>query len=208
MDTVIDRITTTKKGRYALFCAGEFLFSVDEDTYVRYGIRKGRALSGEELAEMRAASDNRRAVDKALDLLSAREHATFELQKKLERTFDAETARHAVGRVRELGLLDDERFARNYAEELLQRKGLSLRAARDKLLEKGVPREAADEALSAYENDESAAVRELIEKKYARRLAAENGRQAVFAALQRKGFSARDIRAALAAYGAETDEEF
>lgn len=208
MGVVIDRITTTKKGRYALFCDGEFLFSVDEDTFVRFSLRKGRALDDDELAALRAESDNRRAGDKALDLLSMREHSESELRRKLTRKFDEETARHAVARVRELGLTDDAGFARRYAEELLDRKGYSLRAAREKLREKGIARELADEVLCAYDDDETDTIRSLIDKKYRTRLTKPDGRKSVFDALARKGFRSRDIRAVLRDCGAEIEEEF
>ncbi len=208
MSAVIDRITVTKKGRYALFCDGEFLFSVDEDTFVRFSLRKGRVLEDGELAALRAESDNRRAEDKALDLLSTREHAESELRRKLARRFDEETARRAVERVRALGLTDDAGFARRYAEELIERKGCSLRAAREKLREKGVPRDDIDEALALYGEDERDAVRALIDKKYRARLEKPDGYRAVFASLLRKGFRSGDIRAALREWVAADEEDF
>ena len=46
--TVSD-IKNTKKGRYALFCDGEFLFSVDEETLLKHGLEKGSVLTKPEL---------------------------------------------------------------------------------------------------------------------------------------------------------------
>ncbi len=203
---VITEIKETKKGRYALFCAQGFLFSVDEDTFVRFGIKKGASFTGAQMEELHAASDLRRAQSKALDLLGAREHAERELAQKLEKTFDPETAAHAVARMRELGLTDDAQFARRYAEELVVRKGKSKREAAHKLYEKGIARELAAEVLAAYGEDESAALRALIDKKYRTKLMKPDGRQAVYAALLRKGFSSRDVRAALDAVGGEEEQ--
>ncbi len=202
----ITQIKQTKKGRYALFCAQGFLFSVDEDTFVRFGIRKGSVFDDRQMNELLSASDLRRAESKALDLLGMREHAQRELVRKLEKSFDADTAARAAARMQELGLIDDRRFAERYAQELL-RKGKSLREAEQKLLEKGVSREIAKQALEQFERDETGTLRALIDKKYRLRLQKPDGYRAVTAALMRRGFSLRDIRAALEAFGQDADEQ-
>ena len=55
----ITEIKMTKKGRYALFCGEEFLFSVDENTYADFGIHKGMDLDDQDLAELRKNSEYR-----------------------------------------------------------------------------------------------------------------------------------------------------
>lgn len=208
MGTVqVTEIKQTKKGRYALFCDGEFLFSVDEETFAQHHITTGMKLTDQELESIRQNSDNQKAFRKALDFLALRDHSTAELKTKLQRTFDEETAQHAVDRVLDIGYLDDRAFAQKYADELIHRKGTSLRGAQNKLWQKGLSRDIIEEVLSAYEQDETAQIRELIEKKYRAKLAAGNT-QAVFAALARRGFSASDIRAALNEYNAGIDEEY
>ncbi len=205
--TEITEIKTTKKGRYALFCSEGFLFSVDEETLLRHGLKKGSVLDGEELNLVRAASDYQRAKNKALELLGMRDHARSELVKKLRRTFDEHTSELAVERVCELGLVDDGAFARRYAEELSAR-GMSVRAIRAKLGEKGVEKETAEQAVSGLERTDLEILRELVQKKYLRRLAGEGGYRLTFAALARRGFSPADIRAALGEFvdGGETEE--
>lgn len=209
MDTVhITEIKQTKKGRYALFCGEEFLFSVDEETFVRHHIVTDMTLSTAQLNEIRESSDNQKALRKALDYLALRDHSGAELKTKLMRSFDAHTAQYALDKVRAYGYIDDVSFARKYAAELIERRGVSLRETAQKLRQKGIDRETADEALAAYdEQDETAGIRQLVEKKYRVKLAAGN-RQAVFAALARRGFSARDIRTVLSEYGDTIDEEY
>ncbi len=206
--TEITRIKLTKKGRYALFCADGFLFSVDEDTLVRFGVGKGSRFEPGELEALRARSDQRRAESRALELLSAREHAERELARKLERSFDPETAARAVERMRALGLTDDARFARRYAEEMIGRRGKSRREVEQKLYEKGVPRETAQAALDGCEADERAALRALIDKKYRLKLAKPDGRRLVYAALLRRGFPPGDVREALESFEGQPEESF
>ena len=62
----ITRISRTKKGRIALFCGEEFLFSVDDETFFSEHLAEGVRLDGPRLEELRRKSDAHRAKDKAL----------------------------------------------------------------------------------------------------------------------------------------------
>lgn len=203
----ITDITITKKGRYALFCDGEFAFSLDEEIYLKSHVRIGAQLSEAELDSLRAASDYNAAKSKALDYLSYRDHSEKELRGKLARKFDPDTGDKAVARMRELGLVNDEAYAEKLAEELIERKFYSKRAAAAKLYEKGVDKQIAAQALSIYDDDERPALRAIVERKYAAKLREPAKRATVFAALARLGFRSGDIRAVLGEYAADEDEE-
>ncbi|MEG2634343.1 MAG: RecX family transcriptional regulator, partial [Oscillospiraceae bacterium] len=146
----ITEIKQTKRGRYALFCADGFMFSIDEDTVARHHVKKGMQLENEQLMQIRAASDFQKAKNKALDLLSMRDHSEYELRQKLMKTYDEDTAALAVQKVSELKLTDDGTFARRYASELIESKGQSRRAAAQKLREKGISREIIEQTLTKY----------------------------------------------------------
>ena len=80
----LSKITETKKGRMALFGeADEFLFSVDAETYYKYGLCEGCELDAAALAGLQAASETRRAKDKALGYLALRSYGSQELYEKL-----------------------------------------------------------------------------------------------------------------------------
>ncbi len=204
----ITEIKETKKGRYALFCADGFLFSVDDETLLRHHIAVGKILSDEEIQLVRASSDYQRAKNKALDLLGIRDHAENELYRKLCRTFDEHTSALAVSRVKELGLLNDEQFAKKYSQELIERKGMSRASVKAKLYEKGVGREYISELFSEAPDDETDSIRAVVQKKYINKLRNPKGRELVFAALMRRGFSSRDIKAVLSEYDCEVYEEY
>ena len=203
----LTEIKPTKKGRYALFCAGEFVFSVDEETLLRHHLVVGMQLSGEQWLQLRAASDYQRAKDRAFAYLSLRDHSERELYDKLKLNFDPHTAAATVSRLRELELLNDEAFAEKLAEELA-RKGKSRAEARIKLREKGIGRETVEALLEQYYTDESqqASILHLLQGQYRSRLARADGVRLVTAALLRRGFRAADIRAALRSCGAEQEE--
>ncbi len=203
----ITDITVTKKGRYALFCDESFAFSLDEESYLKSRVRIGDELTQADLQALREQSDYFSAKNKALDYLSYREHSEKELRDKLLRRFDEHTSAQAIGRLKELGLVDDAAFAKKYAQELIERRRLSKRAAAAKLYEKGIPKELSNEALAAYEDDERSAIRAVVERKYRAKLRDADKRKNVFAALARLGFKTADIREVLSAYAGADDGE-
>lgn len=199
----LTQIKETKKGRLALFLDGEFVFSLDEETFARANLHEGDELESWQVEDLRKQSDTRRALDKAMDYLSLRDHASGELYQKLCRKFDAPSAAYAVARAGELGLLDDAGFARRRAAELLHKRK-SRREILTDLAAKGIDRDTAAEAVETlYECDEEgedpelATARALVQRHYAAKLAAGK-RDQVAAALARRGFSHAIIREALA----------
>ena len=200
----ITQIKETKKGRLALFLDGEFAFSLDEDTFAAAALHEEDEVEEWRLEELRKQSDTRKALDKAMDLLSLRDHAAGELYQKLCRKFDGPSAAYAVAKAQELGLLDDAQFARRRAAELL-RKRKSRRANLDDLTAKGIDRDTAAGAVEALyadaeQNPELTAAIQLVQRHYAAKLSAGR-RDQVAAALARRGFSHAVIRQAL-----ETDQ--
>lgn len=192
----ISRISETKKGRFALFCADEFLFSVDDETLVRYHLKKGSSLSGEELTSVWRASETRKAKNKALDYLSLRDYGSKELYQKLCQKFDAPSSAAAIAEMQRLNLLNDSAFAQHRAAYLFQ-KGKSRREVACILQKLGISREILEEVLQeAVPQSEVEAICTLIQKKYLTKLAAGK-RENVLAALARRGFSMRDCREAV-----------
>lgn len=214
METVtITRTALTRRGRMALFCGEEFLFSVDGETYAAEGLHTGATLTAGELERLRLRSEERRACDKALDYLSLRDYAGGELYRKLLTKFDAPAAAAAVAKMEQLQLVDDEAFVRHRVQYLL-RHNKSRREIVHSLTGKGVDRalteRVLDEACADADADgagaEVAAVCRLIDKNYRRKLE-EGRRDNVIAALCRRGFGLSTIRRALEMCQIEAGEE-
>ena len=195
----ITEIRPRRKGLSALFIDGEFAMALDTQTLLEQRIDVGRELDDEELHELITLSNERRAKEKALWLISYRSHSKKELRDKIRRTCDAEAADKAVERMEELGLVNDEDFARRYAEQLLYGKRLSKRAAFYELRRKGIDQATAEEALAELDVDVHEQIRALIEKKY-RQINDEKIRRRAVAALQRLGYGWEDIKAVLEEY--------
>ena len=56
-DYVLTSIKQTKRGKYALFCDDGFLFSVDEEVLLKHDLHPGRALSAEDIEELKEETD-------------------------------------------------------------------------------------------------------------------------------------------------------
>lgn len=155
-------------------------------------------------------SDYKRAKSRALWYLSRGDHSEKALYDKLvSGGFSEEASAAAVERMRELDLIDDERYARRLAE-YMSASGISRREIYYKLTNKGIPSSVAKEVIEEDNSDESQKIKKLIETKYSKKLETEEGVQKVFAALQRKGFSFSDIKDAFKEYNEEINcnEEF
>ncbi len=192
---LLTAIEPTRRGRFALFTDGEFLFSVDGETLANSGLREGDTLDDAAVALLRENSDLRRAKDKALGFLSLREYGSQELYTKLCRSFDEHTSAAAVAEMGRLSLLDDAGFARRRAEGMARRHK-SRQEIRAKLSSLGLDRALIEEALEELGESETDTIRPLLERQYRARLAAGE-REKVIAALRRRGFSGRDARQAV-----------
>ena len=201
----VTAVEPRRKGLSALYIDGEFAMKLNTQTLAEYRISAGSPISDEELRELIDASDFSRAKERALWLLSYRDHTSGELKDKLLKDYPEDIADRVIERMQELSLLDDERVARKYAEELHQ-KHHSEKDIVYRLIGKGIPKE--DAALIADELsiDPVAEICALIEKKHLKNLSDEKGLRRVFSSLQRAGFRYGDIKTALRKFtDADTD---
>lgn len=194
----ITGIETTKKGRYSLFVDGEFAFSVHKDIFLTTELQKDAEMTPERLAEIRVEDNFLSAKEKALDLLSAREYTSAMLRQKLRQYYEEEPVEFAVGRMLELGLINDLDYGTRLCRDFINLRHYPLRRIALELSKRGLSREMIDEILSQYsEESQAAAAAGLIQKKYKNNLSDQKGIQKTIAALLRRGFTMEDIRAGL-----------
>ena len=164
------------------------------------GLRVGKIMSDEDIEAAVGRNDYRRARERALYLLDERDYGYAEMFKKLEKNYSEEICFEVVNNLSELGLIDDRRYARKCAEYYLVTKMRGKYRAREEMRLRGIPRELIDEALAEFEDGNLDRLRELVAKKYARKLGEENGLNKVKSALARQGFSFDEINAVLREY--------
>ena len=202
---LITAVEPRKKGLSALYIDGEFAMKLDTEVLLAHRFDVGREIDDDDLHACLQESEMKRCKDKAMWLISFRDHSRRELFDKLRRDYDDEICEAAVSRMEELGLIDDERYAKRYSADLVNIKHLSERGVRQKLREKGIDRDLIDEIVEGLFIDEEEQIRAVIEKKYARVLQDEKGRRRAVNTLTRMGFSYADIKSVMSEY-TETEE--
>ncbi|MBR3988523.1 MAG: regulatory protein RecX [Clostridia bacterium] len=193
---IITAIEPRRKSLSAIYIDGEFAVKLDTETVLSERLKIGEEIDDDRLYELIKTSDARRAKEKALWLISYRDHSEGELRQKLSKDYGEEAVDKAIEKLMELGFINDENFAKNYAESL-SRKHLSQRQIQQKLRLKGIDKELSTETVEDLDLDEKQEIRALIEKKYIRKLSDEGDLRRTIAALQRRGFGYSDIKSVI-----------
>lgn len=187
------------KRRVAVFLDGAYAFALDAKTVTRLELAVGMELAPGEIERIVADDALGRAKEYAALLLSYRARTEKEMRDRLARKgFPPETIEAALARLRELRLLDDEQYARDFTRDrvTIGRKGRwNVRA---ELTRRGIARPVIEAAL-ADAPDELAVARELAQKYRDRhaRLDPAKLENRLYAFLARRGFPADVIRRAL-----------
>ncbi len=196
-------IITAQKGKankIHISIDGEYKLTVDADFWFSCGYVSGDEINEEQYKILADSIAKRRCFNRALNILSHRDHCEKELFTKLARQDGEAAAAAAVEKVKELGYIDDERYAKALSKELAERKGYSERAIKAELIHRGIDRYTAENALEETTLDECAKINILLNGKYRRKLSDEKGRKQVFNALLRLGYSYGEIRSAMRDY--------
>ena len=159
----------------------------------------GRRESFAERRERRAAVDDPAIVlDAAARFLESRSRSVAEVRRRLTTAgYRADLVAGAIDRLTELGMLDDEAFARAWVESRDRARPRGERAVREELRVKGVAREVVDAVLEERRSAEGASspdrmAAERLVARHARGLARvvdpRQRRQRAYALLARNGF--------------------
>ena len=159
-------------------------------------------------------SDPTVILEAALRFLEARQRSTVEVRTRLNRAgYRPDLVEGAITRLTELGMLDDEAFARSWVESRDRARPRGERALRQELRTKGIDRAVVDGTmedrdLERPDADEDAA-RRLLER-HASALARvpdpRARRQRAYALLARNGFDSETVIGAINAWLAAPDD--
>ena len=141
------------------------------------------------------------AYNYALNLLSARPYATRALHRKLiQKEYSAADAEDAIRRLVAAGLLDDAKYAEQYARSKMLATGASRRRLTQDLYRKGIKSDIAATAIDNVVADEEIDTAGMIER-VARKKLAQLGdreplvlRRRLFAFLARRGYDVDEIK--------------
>ena len=198
-----------KANKIHIYVDEEYRATVDSDYWYSEKYRNYKEINEEELTELLNAVSFRRAYNKGLDFLSRRPYGTKELIKKLcEKGHEKESAQKACERLLELGLLNDEEYARILANDLLERKSYSIKRIKQELSFRGIDREIIENTVDSLDNDPQKSIIILVKKKYINKINDEKGKKRTVDALLRLGYSYSDIKNALNTISEFDGEDF
>ncbi|MGH7650293.1 MAG: regulatory protein RecX [Gemmatimonadaceae bacterium] len=145
------------------------------------------------------------AYNYALNLLAARPYPVRSLERKLaQKEYSPSEVGDAVERLLENGLLDDARYAEQYARSKILSTGASKRRLQQELYRKGIKGELATTAIATVIEQEEIDPAVVIER-VARKKLAQLGnleplvvRRRLFAFLARRGYDLDEIKSVVA----------
>lgn len=203
----IERITASerKRGRVLVFLSDGACLKITEQELLDFGLRAGDELDEGTLGRLKEAAGVSDVKARAADLVGRRAMSRRDLERKLRDKGASEAeARYAAEWMEAIGAINDADYAAVLARHCAQM-GYGLGRVREKLREKGVPRELWDDALDALP-DPAEQIDRFLSSKLRGGEADEAAKRRLTAALVRRGFSWGDIRAAWSRLGAEITE--
>ncbi len=172
------------------------LFAPEAEPGAEPGAESGsESTNGSARRERRRGAREQTPAQRALGLLTRREHSRKELTRKLTaRGLDRDEVEAAVGRLAEAGWQDDTRFAESLVRARANN-GYGPLHIRAELGTHGLDSQAVAEALQGYEGDWLENARELVRRRFGEGFATDPARRRKAAdLLVRRGFDAETVR--------------
>lgn len=199
---IVVKVCPARQSRVLLVTdSGEELY-VDKKTWEESPYAVNSSLSEEQVRALLDESNHRRAQSRAVYLLSKRDFSRRELEQKLcwEKgryvPENKDIARETAEQMEALGYVNDEAYAERLAQRMQCERLYPKRRAVQKLVEKGIARSVAEQAVAAVNvTDEDLALEFLRKKRYTVPNEQTEANR-IAAAMARYGFAGEDIRRA------------
>ena len=198
----IERIEASqhKRGRVLVFLEDGTCLKVTEQELLDFGLRAGDELDDVGLQKLKDAAGVSNVKVTAADLIGKRAMSRRDLERKLQDKGASQTEAHyAAEWLEAIGAINDAEYAalltRHYGQL-----GYGTAYVRQKLYEKGVPRDLWDEALDALP-EPAEHIGRFLESKLHGRLPDEKEKKRLTDALMRRGFAWSDVNAGWNALG-------
>ncbi len=186
---IITNIKKSKKGNILVYADNNYLTSISLEVFVKSKIKIGDYIDEEILSKINSESNNYKAKEKALRLLSFRAHSKKELENKIKHYTDQQSAEQVAKKMEDIGLVNDLEFSKTYAREFSSRKYYSKNRIIYELSQKGVEKSIILEAISDIDIDEDENIKNFINHKRYGNLKDEKVRRRAVSALQRLGYN-------------------
>ena len=152
------------KSKYKVFLNDEFAFVLYKGELKKYQLKEGVQIETDVYNDIIEKVLAKRAKARSLHLLTQMNRTEAQLVSKLrENLYPACVITIAVDYVKSFGYINDEEYARFYAEQ--RKTSKSKRQISMELMQKGIQKDIIEEALRNLETDEEEIIKKLILKK-------------------------------------------
>ena len=185
-----------RAGRYSIFVDGKYAFSLSDTALLETGLVNDQELTEQQVKDYKRLSDDDKLYAQVLGLLARRLRSRWEIEFYLQRKQVSPPLINIIlNKLSNVGLLDDEKFARAYVNDRRLLRPASRRKMTLELRQKHLSDEIIQRVLGVDEQAETAALRSIIDQK--RRQTRYQDNQKLMQYLARQGFSYQDIKSAL-----------
>ena len=154
------KITKVLPGRYrkqycSVFIDGEYAARLHEEIIKQEKIRPGKELSEEQWTQLKWTEEKKEALEYSYLLLNFRERSEKEMTERLRRKgLSHEIVQAVIEELKEKHLIDDSKFAQNFAESKLKsNKMLGERRIQQDLLRKGISSESSKKVIQDVKDE-------------------------------------------------------
>jgi len=186
-ETIVER-KPRPRDRVVIRLSGGRFFAIPEEAAA--GLAIGVALADEDIERLDGIDQYLRGRDKAMRMLALRGRSRREIDDALRALNVRDSIRTGIVReLEESGLVDDERFAREFVAVKKDVRRMGPHRLRNDLGKLGLPRAAVDAALSTFGADEQEAMaRALVERQLGSAAPSEKTTRRIIGMLRRKGY--------------------
>ncbi len=189
-----------RKQRFNIYVDGRFSFGLDADTLVKSGLKINQEISQEEIEKLVKENEFVKVYDRVLKFFSYRPRSEKELKDWFKKKqVGEETQKLIYQKLKHLGYLNDEEFAKWWIEQRTTFRPSGTRLLALELRQKGVTREIIDQQLS------NLAIKPFSEHDLAKKVAEKKlkslkhyshleQKQKLASALARRGFSWETVK--------------
>lgn len=200
MPVITDIKPQKRKNRFNIYVDGRFSFGLDADTLVKSGLQINQEISQEEIEKLVKENEFVKVYDRVLKFFSYRPRSEKELRDWFKKKqIGEETQKLIYQKLKHLGYLDDEEFAKWWIEQRTTFRPSGTRLLALELRQKGVTREIIDQQLN------NLAIKPFSEHDLAKKVAEKKlktlkhyscleQKQKLASALARRGFSWETVK--------------
>ncbi len=200
-----------RKKTYYEVHAGNAVYEIDGELLRQYHMQEGENLDEDTLEELHQKSRFRRAYRRACYLLDDRDYSYCMMYQKLMHTYqDKNLCIKVMEQLMQCGAIDDRRYAKKFAEYLVERKHYGTYRVRQELLRKGIDKELTEQCVQNFEEQSLEYLPEVLAKKYGSQLTDPEDfktREKVIAGMTRLGYDYFSIKKAVEDYFQNTEQD-